>query len=115
MTVGVTYFQKDGFAFKPESICFGDGNSLEIKINRNGTINVIPITKNIVTLTLEGATNVDLVALQNKRDNNIFRLINGSATGEDINILGYIIPNALLTRVTPSAPITVNGFNIFDK
>lgn len=41
MTVGVTYFQKDGFTFKPESISFGDGNSLEVKINCNGTINVI--------------------------------------------------------------------------
>lgn len=67
MMVGVTYFQKDGFAFKPESISFGDGESLEIKINRNGTINVIPITKKTVTLTLEGATDVDLVSLQNKR------------------------------------------------
>lgn len=46
--------------------------------------------------------------------NNISGLINGSATGEDINILGYIVPNALLTRVPPSDPITINGFNIFD-
>lgn len=115
MTLGVTFFQLRGYAFKQDAISFGDGESLDININRGGVVNKIPIKKRTVTLTIVGATDTDLVQLQNERDNNISGLINGSAVPENINILGYIIEQALLTEVKPSAPITVNGFNIFDK
>ena len=115
MSLGVTFFQLRGFAFKQDAISFGDGESLDVNINRNGVINKIPITKKTVTFSLVGATDTDLVSLQNERDNNISGLINGSTAGEDIDIFGYTIPQAVLTKVTPSAPINVNGFNIFDK
>lgn len=115
MALGVTFFQLRGFAFKQDAISFGDGESLDVNINRNGTITKIPITKKTVTFSLVGATDVDLISLQNERDNNIAGLINGSVAAADINIFGYIVPLAILTKVTPTAPINVNGFNIFDK
>ena len=115
MSLGVTFFQLRGFAFKQDAISFGDGENLDVNINRNGNINKIPITKKTVTFSLVGATDIDLVSLQNERDNNISGLINGSVAAQDINIFGYIIEQAILTKVTPSAPINVNGFNIFDK
>jgi adenylate cyclase len=41
-------------------------------------------------------------------------LINASASGEDIDVLGRKVYNAFLYRVAPSGPINVNGINIFD-
>jgi hypothetical protein len=115
MALDVVFFQYRGFGFKQDAISFGDGESLDININRGGNINKIPIVKRTVTLKVVGATDTDLTTLENERENNISGLINGSAATIDINILGYVIPSALLTKVTPSAPITVNGFNIFDS
>lgn len=115
MAISAVFYQKNGYAFKPESISFGDGETLDVKINRNGTINTIPIIKRQVTLSLEGATNVTLSTFQNERDDNIAGLIAGSTTGEDMDIMGYLIEKAVLTKVTPSAPITVNGITVFDK
>jgi hypothetical protein len=115
MSLAVTYFQFRGFAFKQDAISFGDGESLDVNINRNGLINKVPIKKRTVTFTVVGALDTDLVVLENERDASIGGLINGSAAPEDINILGYIIEQALLTDVKPSAPININGFNIFDK
>lgn len=115
MALGVTFFQFRGFAFKQDAISFGDGESLDVNINRNGVVTKIPIKKRTVTFTLVGATDVNLITLQNERDNNIAGLINGSVVPEDINIFGYVIEDAVLTEVKPSAPININGFNIFDK
>ncbi|MBN3946415.1 MAG: hypothetical protein HWQ38_07955 [Nostoc sp. NMS7] len=115
MGLNVSFFQLRGYAFKQDAISFGDGESIDVDINRSGTITKIPITKKTATFSLVGATDTDLVSLQNERDNNIAGLINGSVTGEDIDILGYIVRSAVLTKVTPTAPINVNGFNIFDK
>ena len=115
MAIDVTYFQFRGFAFKPDSISFGDGETLDVNINRNGTVNTIPIKKLTATFTVVGGTDTDLVQMQNERDNNIRGLINGSAQGEDIDVFGYRVEKALLTNVNPSAPIQVDGFNIFDS
>lgn len=115
MAIGVNYFQFRGFAFKPDAISFGDGETLDVNINRNGTVNTIPIKKKTVTFTVVGGTDTDLVQMQNERDNNIRGLINGSARGEDIDVFGFRIEEALLVDVNPSAPIQVDGFNIFDS
>lgn len=83
------------------------GNHPKLKLTVLGKLTYPHISKKTVTLNLKGATNVDLVALQNKRDNNISGLINGAVL-EDIDNLGYVIPKALLTRVTPSVLILGN-------
>lgn len=113
--LNVTYFNFRGFAFKPDAISFGDGETIDININRNSTINTIPIKKKTMQLTIVGGTDQDLISLQNERDNNVSGLINGSAITENINVLGYVILDALLTEVVPSAPIQVAGNNIFDN
>ena len=115
MPINVNFFQFQGYAFKPESISFGDGESLEVKINRGGKIANIPIVKRTVTFSLEGATDVDLQNFETERENNVGGLIAGTTTGQNIDIFGYTIYDAILTKVTPSAPIQVNGFTIYDK
>jgi hypothetical protein len=104
------------YAFKPESISLGDDETLEVKINRDGDINVIPLVKKSVTLTLEGAVDTDLVVFEQEREQNIIDLLNGTSVGEDILIAtGYTIYSTYLRKVTPSSPITVNGKQIFDS
>lgn len=115
MPIDVNFFQMSGYAFKPESISFGDDESLDVKINRGGGIAVIPVTKRTVTFSLEGATDVDLQTFETERENNIAGLISGTVTGQDIDIMGYTIYKAYLSKVTPSAPIQVNGYTIYDK
>lgn len=115
MPVNVNFFNFQGYAFKPESISFGDGESLEVKINRGGTIANVPIVKRTVTFSLEGATDVDLANFEAEREANIGGLISGGTSGQDIDVMGYTVYSAILTKVTPSAPIEVNGFRIFDK
>lgn len=115
MPINVNFYQFQGYAFKPESISFGDGESLEVKINRGGNIANIPIVKRTVTFSVEGATDVDLQSFESEREGNIAGLISGGTTGQNIDVMGYMIYDAILTKVTPSAPIQVNGFTIFDK
>jgi hypothetical protein len=115
MAVDVLFFNYRGYAFKPESISFEDGETLELKINDGKGITPVPIIKRKVKLTLEGARGVDLESFQNERDNNIASLIAGSSTPTDMNIFGYSIEKALLTKVTPTAPVRVNGITLFDK
>ena len=115
MAINANYFQFRGYAFKPDAISFGDGQTQDVNINRNGTIVTAQIAKKTVTFSLVGATDTDLAAFLNERDNNISGLITGAASFEDINIFGYLIPDALLTKVTPSAPFNAAGINLFDK
>lgn len=115
MAIDVNFYQFQGYAFKPESISFGDGESLDVKINRGGNIATVPIVKRTVTFSLEGATDVDLANFEAERESNISGLISGSTSGQNIDVMGYLIESAILTKVTPSAPINVNGFVIFDK
>lgn len=103
------------YAFKPESISFNDGESLDIKINANGNVNTVQIKQREVTLTLEGARDVDLQAFENERENGVLGLINGAAITENMNIFGYIVYDALLTNVNPTAPIQVAGRTLFDS
>jgi hypothetical protein len=63
---------------------------------------------------LVGGTEADLVAFENERDNNVSGLITGAASFEDINVFGYLIPDAILTKVNPSKPFTANGINFMD-
>lgn len=115
MALNANYFQFRGYAFKPDAISFGDGETQDVNINRGGTIVKTQLVKKTVTFSVVGATDTDLVQFQNERDNNIQGLITGAAAFEDINIFGYLIPDAILVKVTPSAPFSAAGINLFDK
>ena len=115
MAVNANYFQFRGYAFKPDAISFGDFETQSVNINRNGTIVKADLTKKTVTFSLVGATDTDLLQVQNERDNNIQGLITGAISFEDISIFGYLIPDAILVKVTPSAPFNAAGINLFDK
>lgn len=119
MPIPVTFFKmtRSGtdYAFKPESISFGDDESLEIKFNRFGDIKTVPLSKKTVTLTLEGAVSTDLTIWQAERDSNIVDMINGNEIGEDLVFGAYTIYNAYLRNLTPSAPMTVNGIMTYES
>jgi len=115
MPIQVSLFQFKGYAFNPDDISFGDSETKDILINRNGAIQTVSLRKETVTFSLKGATDTDLQMLEQERVNNTVGLINGSVSGEDINILGKTIYNAFLYRVAPTGPITVNGITVFDS
>lgn len=102
------------YAFKPEDISFGDDETLEVKLNQGGDISVIPLVKKSVTLTLNGAVDVDLTVFENERVQNVQDLLDNQAIGEDMVFSSYIIYDAYLRKVTPTAPITVSGKTLFD-
>lgn len=102
------------FAFKPEDISFGDDETLEVKLNQGGDIAVIPLVKKSVTLTLNGAVDVDLDTFESERVQNVQDLIDNQPVGADMAFSNYIIYNAYLRKVTPTAPITVSGKTLFD-
>ncbi|MFM6196330.1 MAG: hypothetical protein ACKPEN_17525 [Planktothrix sp.] len=102
------------YAFKPEDISFGDDETLEVKLNQGGDIAVIPLVKKSVTLTLNGAVDVDLDTFENERVQNVQDLIDNQPVGANMSFSNYIIYNAYLRKVTPTAPITVSGKTLFD-
>ena len=80
MPIPVALYEKDGFAYNPEDISFGEVESKEIFINQNGLVNKISLVKQSVTFKLKGTINTDLAKLDLERQNNVLRLINGSVT-----------------------------------
>ena len=118
MPIPVTFFNltRSGktYAFKPEDISFNDDETLDVKLNQGGDIAVVQIVKKSVTLTLNGAVDTDLDVFENERVQNVQNLIDNQPVGEDMAFSGYIIYNAYLRKVTPSAPITVSGKVLFD-
>lgn len=118
MPIPVSFFTltRNGktYAFKPEDISFNDDETLDIKLNQGGDIAVVPLKKKSVTLTLNGAVDVDLDVFENERVQNVQNLLDDQPVGEDMAFAGYIIYNAYLRNVTPSAPITVSGKVLFD-
>ena len=115
MTIPVILFTFRGYAFDSGDISFGEAETRDIQINRNGDINTVQIRKESATFTLRGATDVDLIKFEAERANNVINLINGSAIGEDIAILGKTLFSALLYSVQPSAPISVAGNTIYEQ
>lgn len=118
MPIPVSFFtltrNSKTYAFKPEDISFGDDDTLEVKLNQGGDIAVVPLVKKSVTLTLNGAVDADLTVFENERVENVQDLLDNTSVGADMAFAGYIIYNAYLRRVTPSAPITVSGKVLFD-
>jgi hypothetical protein len=115
MPIPVALFQFRGKAFDSGDVSFGQAETKDIQINRNGNINKVQIAKESVTFSIKGAIDADLGQFDSERSNNVLGLINGSVIGEDIDILGKTIYSAILTRVSPSAPISVNGVTIFEQ
>ena len=102
------------WAFKPEDISFGDDDTLEVKLNQGGDIAVVPLVKKSVTLTIQGAVDTDLDVFETERVQNVQDLLDNQPVGEDMSFSNYIIYNAYLRKVTPTAPITVSGKTLFD-
>lgn len=115
MGIPVVYFQFDGLAYDSGDISFGDGESKDITINTGTTINKVTLTKKTVTFKARGCSGSDLAILESKRDAAISQMLRGGAPGADINILGKVIESAYVSKVTPSAPIKVDGIVIFES
>ncbi|HEY9764631.1 MAG TPA: hypothetical protein V6D07_19040 [Trichocoleus sp.] len=113
--ISVELFQFRGFALEPSDISLGDGESLDVAINSNGRLTKFQITQPTITFTVKGALASDVQTFDAERSNNIRSLINRTAVGEDIPISGKTITNALLLKVTPSAPIKVGGVEIIES
>jgi hypothetical protein len=115
MAIPVTLFQYDGLAYDSGDISFGETENKEISINTGTTIIKVSLPKFTVTFKARGCKGSDLATLEAKREASINGLLSGNTGGETINIFGKVITNAHLTKVTPTAPITVNGHTLFES
>jgi hypothetical protein len=102
------------FAFEPGDISIGDGKTKEVIINSGGKLTDVTLTQPTITFTVKGAIGPDVESFDALRSANILSLLNRTAVGETIQISGKIITNAVLLKVTPSAPINVAGIPIIE-
>jgi len=105
------------FAFDTGDISFGQAENKDVLKNVGIDIVKITLQKRQVTFTIRGANAGDLAALYTTRENNITRLVNanGLVQGEDLQIGGDVIYNALLLDVQAGPPITVQGVPIIES
>lgn len=119
MPIPVTFFtlarNSRIFAFKPESVSFGDGEGLDLKVNQNRVITPISLKMKQVTLKLEGAVGAILQDFLDERENNIVSLLNGNPIGVDMNFFGYVIYKAYLKEVVPSGCLEVGGITLYQN
>lgn len=103
------------FAFEPADISFGDGESKDILINSGGKLTKVNISQPTITFTVKGAIASDVESFDALRSANILALLNRTAVGETIAIAGKQITNAVLLKVTPSAPMKVANIEIIES
>lgn len=115
MGIPVTLFQYDDLAYDSGDISFGEGENKELNINTGTQIVKANIVKFSVTFKARGCTGANLAQLEAKREDTIKGLLRGNTAGETINVFGKVITNAHLMKVTPSAPITVDGITLFES
>lgn len=117
MGIPVEFFVLFGYSFGPEDISFGEGNTIEVPINggASGTVENIQLVKRQLTLGLKGATDADVTALEAIRSGNVLSLLNKTIETEDIDIGGYVVEQAYISKVTPSGPQKVNGTTLFNN
>ena len=117
MSLSVDFLVAFGFTFLPEDINIADGETIDVPVNggETGQLDTVQLVKRQLTLTLRGATERDVQNLEAIRANNVLGLLNRNLVTEDINIGGYIIYQAYIAKVTPSAPKIINGQFVFDQ
>lgn len=105
------------FAFDSGDISFGDAETKEVQRNVGTDIVRFTLRKRQVTFTIRGATSNDIQGLYGERADNINRLVaaTGIVPGEDIDIGGETIFNALLLDVQAGPPITVAGVPVIEQ
>lgn len=103
------------FAFNPDDISFGDADTRDITINRNGDIQVIQLKKESVTFSIKGVSELDLGALELARTTQLEGLIAGTGSPPgDIIFPGKTIITPIIYRVAPSGPIKVQNITIYE-
>lgn len=103
------------FAFERGSISFGEAQSEEIALNYGGNIERVPIRRRQVQLTVVGALDTDVVALENVRQDNVRAMINRQEIGYTTNIAGIVMEQMYLANVEPSGTIRVEGTQILEQ
>jgi len=114
MAVNVSFYQLAGYAVLPEDISFGTGGgNLGFQVNNGTKITDIELVKRSVTFTLKGVPQAILGTLESMRENGLDTLISG-ASGDNLDIGGFVVTNAVLRTVTPKKIITVNSQSLCD-
>jgi len=110
VTVNLPVFR--GFAILPDDITFAEAEQQQVPVLVNGRVRQVNLVRRSLTFRLKGIPAGSAIAfIDQARTSNTDQIL-GSPTYEDINLGGYILRNAILTKATPSAPITFNGLAI---
>jgi len=110
VTVNLPVFR--GFAILPDDITFAEAEQQQVPVLVNGRVRQVNLVRRSLTFRLKGIPAGSAIAFIDQARNSNTDQILGSPTYEDINLGGYILRNAILTKATPSAPITFNGLAI---
>lgn len=114
MAVDVNFFTRDGIAFAPGDVSFGDAETLSPPVNTGTVVLSIPLRRRSVTLNARGVTSDKAGQLDGVRDNAVRSLAAGDITGSDITIGPVTLSGALLLDYSITAPITVAGKELLE-
>lgn len=103
------------FAFERGNISFGEAQSEEIPLNYGGNIERVNIRRRQLQLTVIGALDTDVVALENKRQENVRAMINREDIGVTVSVAGITMEKMYLANVEPSGTIRVEGTEILEQ
>lgn len=116
MPVSIQLLQFEGFAVLPEDIQFGEANSTEILVNRNGAISNFSVARDTLTVTLKGINANQAQGFVDLARNNRQSLVrSGNAPLRTITIAGKTLINACLIKATPSGTIKVAGLELMES
>lgn len=112
MAVTVTLPQFKGFAVNPDDITFAEAEQQQVPVLVGGRVRQVNLVRRSLTFRLKGIPAGSAIAFIDQARNTNIDQINGTPVYEDIALGGYTLRNAILTKATPSAPITFNGISI---
>lgn len=121
MGLTVEYFSiqigKNTYALDTGDIQIGTAQTKDIPKNLGTRIATIPLKQDQVTFTIKGINTADMANLSAARDDSVRRIVHavGQIQGKDIDLGGYVVENALLLSVEPSAPIIVDGISLMEQ
>jgi len=115
MALSIVNLIVDGIAYESQDIAFGDAETKEITVQRDGKILRVNLKKRQVTFTARGVTQLQVTQFEQKAEDNIRKMIFGGLQTINIDIGGYVIADAVLFSITPSAPTLIEGVALYEN
>lgn len=106
-----------GMGFAPGDVQFGDAENLSPAKNLRTAIITIPLRRRRLTLNARGVSENVLASIASDREASVNRIVTaaGQLSGQNINVGGVTVTNALLLDYQPGAPIYIEGTGLLEQ